>query len=220
MAMSINVYLRGEKAKDLPGFHDYPYKGNHEIEYHTYTAADLRLHNDGGRWYITLDRPEDIIPVVVKDLVEEISFVDYEALAGLPRREAGIYRYQKATATVEAGGPQRKPGIRIRSETMEDLRELLKKILTGTVRPDESFEREQNGESCAEIMRERSSLAEHDRELYGRLASERAEVDIFLRDLSSRPRWWRIFRWWPLCSRKRVLARLQRVLDIIDRVHR
>lgn len=167
--MSINVYLEGDKVRDLEGFIVKP-RGEYDKRWEEYELPGISLRYDKGRWFMTLNDPTEPIPAVIANLVEEIS--SHESIPSIPKREAGIYHHESAIAEVEHGkhGDPRKTSVDIKAKCMKDLLELSRMIKVGSTRPDESYEGEQLGMSRKELEAE---LARTKEELESARTSER-----------------------------------------------
>lgn len=196
---TINVYLRGNMS-DLEGF--VPDKRHSTIGY----CQGFSFYLQNGRWYFTLSDPSDKIPAFLLDCVEEISL--YEALSREIRRESGIYLCGTAEAELASCDERgRSSRVRIRGKSMEDVRELLRRIKTGSIRPDESYEAKQAGMSRAELEKELEDWKLKARvfEDHLRKASDELNELQNLRLGIARMRW-------PLLWRKWVDSQLYRIL--------
>ncbi len=150
MSKSINVYINQEIRKD-PKFTSKPYSDNSGFE----------LKIDG--LSITVDKkrlcimPGDgPIPEAVLPYVEAVSIHEFIS-AERSYRETGIYRLgEDATAEVQLIDTGKTPSyfIIVTSKKMEAGLELLHKIKIGALRPDESYEGTQQGQSRADLEAE------------------------------------------------------------------
>lgn len=139
--MGINVYLRGQWVTGLPGFETLTIREGNGNAHKRHSLPGIALSRENGRWYIRLGEITDPIPSILADLVDEITMMEYATFPA--KRELGIYRLGSAEASV---GPEKIEGrikVFITSKTMEDLRELYRQILAGTIRPEVSYENEQ-----------------------------------------------------------------------------
>lgn len=189
--MSINVYLKGDEVKNLEGFTTKKKQGGKPVqEWDEHELSGVKLSLDKGRWYIYLSEPTEPIPAVVKDIVEEISFHGY-LKAGI-RREMGIYRHESAEAEIDAESAGGKPMyvVRIKAKRMENLLELFHKIKIGSIRPEESYEGQQNGMSRAELEAELERM----RQSVSAFESLKANLYTFYQELEKGG--------WPFCTKK------------------
>jgi hypothetical protein len=140
-AMSVRVYLIGDKAKDLPGFDTIPRPdyGPNSKEY--VADGDIKLYRENGRWYIAVGSIADPIPPQVLDIVDEISFRDW--VPKLSERQFGVYHLVTAEAEVDLDNGDKKPRleISIRAKNMEDVRDLYHRIRVGSIspKPEDSY---------------------------------------------------------------------------------
>lgn len=146
---STNLYLK-EKVKEIDGF-DSKLRGEREKWTEYWIPGGIRLKNEKGRWYSVIDL-EDPIPEILADLVEEITYHDI-FLAAPVSRERGLYRFGSAEGKLEFNGDGRIPEykIKISAKTIDDIRELDRRIKAGSIRPEESYEGAQNGMSRADL---------------------------------------------------------------------
>ena len=200
--MSINVYLKGDEVRKLEGFTTKKRQGGKPVqEWDEHELSGVKLSHDKGRWYIMLHEPTEPVPATVVDIVEEISF--YEWISLRPSREAGIYRHESAEAEVEPdkiGGDNRLK-IRIRAKKMEDLLELYRKIRTGSIRPEQSYEGQQGGMSRAELEAE---LERMQRDADRALEILKANLRTLYRELENG---------WPFCTKVTVRDKIDRILN-------
>ncbi len=151
--MSINLYL-DNKLKELDGFKSAPYSkapGN-EMSYN-----GMHVFNDNGRLYIMCGE-NSLIPDELKDLVEEVTW--HDSIPQMGYREAGVYRHETAECELvpsDSGGAKREKlvyGLKLKAKNLEDIKILLHKVKTGTIRPEESYEGKQTGMSREQLEQE------------------------------------------------------------------
>lgn len=114
------------------------------------------LHGSLSQPYVTLSDNVEI-PKELIEYVEEIS--QYEHIPVMSRREAGIYRHESAECELmpsENGGKNPKPfhSLKVKGKKLDDVRNLIHMIKTGTIRPVESYEAPQGGKSRQQLMDE------------------------------------------------------------------
>lgn len=151
--MTINLYLNN-KVRESPGFKSERYSDNSGDNI---TFNGTHVSSDKGRLYLmwSEDRP---ISDELKDLVEEISC--YETIPQMGRRESGIYRYETAECELTPGdygnAKREKPvyKLKITAKNPEDIKVIMHKVKTGTIRPEESYEGHQQGKSRSELERQ------------------------------------------------------------------
>ncbi|OGH89450.1 MAG: hypothetical protein A2469_04605 [Candidatus Magasanikbacteria bacterium RIFOXYC2_FULL_40_16] len=157
--MSVNLYL-SEKVRELPGFESKPYSDGSGDEMR---IKGMRLQGDKGRFYLYWDM-SDSLSDELKDLVEEISC--YETIPQMGYRESGIYRHGSAECELipeDQGNSKRQKlvyRLKITASKLEDVREILHKVKTGAIRPEESYECRQSGKDRSELERELSHTKE------------------------------------------------------------
>lgn len=139
--MSVYVFLKGSEVSKIEGFESKSKEKSFTVADRFRLPIGVYLFYKEGRWYFELDEPTDPIPSAFVSIVEEISFREYPRVSF--KREAGIYKYGSAEAEVELPGGDGKFMIKIKSKNMKDLLDLYRKIRTGSIRPKQSYEREQ-----------------------------------------------------------------------------
>lgn len=150
-AMSVNVYLKNEVRERL-GFSSVPSDGGSGNEI-TFNGRPLREERER-RIYLVWNE-DDPIPDDLKDLVEEVS--RYEWVPRMGVREPGIYRLNTAECRMipDDMGSARRPDLvyklRLRAKNLEDVNELMHRIMVGTIRPEESYEGNQQGKSRQQL---------------------------------------------------------------------
>lgn len=220
--MSVNVYLKGEEVTKLDGFKTVKqhHQGN---SWDNYNYKGLTLYCSGGDWYFTLYNVDDNIPDALKELVERVVYMG--RFSFLPAREAGEYLHESAVAKVSSidnsGKGNRENSIRIDAVKMEDLRELLKQIRVGSIRPHKSYEGPQNGLSRnkleAELKEANAKLElswveiDHLKELLTEKATERID-DARKLAMVGNFKFTMAHTIWPLCFRTRVVRALSDIL--------
>lgn len=217
--MSLNAYLT-DAVKELPGFTSHPYKdgGGNNMK-----IDSLHLFDDKGRLYARLGDENSVVPSTLKDYVEEFSF--YEWIPQVSHRETGIYRLESAEAEVEDNwGGSKRPMYRVKiiGKELMYIRDLFRMIKVGSIRPEESYEKPQQGlsragleEKLAQALRSKEKLVEELRVVesvlhdtvkdYQHASKKIAMVVSLARTLRG--------EMWGLC-RKRVVA--QRITNILD----
>jgi len=174
--MSVNVYLKGEKVKDLEGFEVVEWRskeGEKGERYRLPGRIDLSYSN--GRWSIYLSELEDKIPSIIADIVEEISFQDWLSESQAVR-ESGFYRHKSAEAELIIR--QSKMRVHIRGKQKKDLLELLRKIKAGSIRPYESHEGKQDGLSHKELEEKIISLEEEKKQMLKIIEDSKKAIEI------------------------------------------
>lgn len=150
--MSVNLYLNN-KVRELEGFKSERYKDNSGDKI---TLNGAHVSNDKGRLYLAWSEDAPV-PSELTDLVEEISC--YETIPQMGRRESGIYRHESAECELtpeDYGNAKRdKPMYRLKitATKIEDIKVIIHKVKTGTIRPEESYEGHQQGKSRSELER-------------------------------------------------------------------
>lgn len=142
--MSGKIYLKDEIMEREDFEAKEQEKGTEK--WNQYFLGGVRISRDSGRFYLTLNKLEDRIPEIVKDVTNEISF--YNQIPMNPERIRGRYELESASATVDQVpdgrlGNDSEYAVQITSETMEDARELYYAIRVGEILPTESWEEEQ-----------------------------------------------------------------------------
>lgn len=206
--MSLYVYLRGDEVKKIEGFTTTLRQGGKPVqEWNEYKLSGVSIHYDeNGRWHIFLSEPTDSVPAVVADIIEEVSLHKYLN----NRREEGIYRYESAEAEIDrqSAGGKFLYRVRIKAKKMEDLLELFRNIKIGSIRPDESYEGQQNGLSRAELEEELKQLQDK----FGNL---KGHYDVFCRRLRAVQEFLDTLRAssWPFCTKSSVAKRITESLN-------
>ena len=219
--MSVNVYFTDE-VKKLDGFTKKPYKDNSGDEM---KIDGMHLFSDKARLYAMLGDENSVVPEKLQPCVE--SFTLYESIPQVAHRETGIYRHESAEAEVEwedGYGKNGKPKYKVQivGKKIEDMRDLLRKIKTGTIRPEESYEGQQLGMSRSEleaqwkrVSRERDDLSEQVHLSEETFRAEKGnfhdacEKNVKLRRLASELRKAN----WPWCAKTSVADSIDQVLD-------
>lgn len=150
--MSLRVYLdeKGiKKVRETPRFY---ITGPHGERWHLPGGVTLCYEKEC--CFMRLDEVLDPIPSAIINFVKEFTLRDCHRAS---RRESGIYTHKTAKAEVIMDSSGLSVSIFIRGKSREDVLDLLKKIKTGTIRPEESYEAPQDGMSSGEI---RAKLAE------------------------------------------------------------
>lgn len=151
--MSVNMYL-SDKVRELDGFKSERYSDNSGDKM---TLNGVHVFGDKSRLYMmwSEDAP---VPDELKDLVEEFSC--YEAIPQMGRRESGIYRHESARCELtpeDYGNAKReKPlyKLKVTAKSLEDIKVILHKVKTGTIRPVESYEERQGGKTRQQLESE------------------------------------------------------------------
>ncbi len=162
--MSVNVYLKNE-VRNLDGF----VLGSTD-NMGRYTSRTkfkgVILSEEGDRLYLGIHSENQEVPECLADMVEEISVCDFFC-PNRGTRETGIYRHNSAEAELEVGCDSRQLrfNIHIRSKKMSDVRELLRLIKIGAIRPNESYEGSQQGKSHRQLEDELASVRQFVNEL-------------------------------------------------------
>lgn len=155
--MSLRVYVNEEgvkKVKEAQGF----YKTGRDGCEQWHIPGIITLAYEKGLCFLTLNEISDSIPSVIVDFIEEITIRDYHRAS---KRESGIYRHKTAEAEVVMDSSGMSVSIFIRGKSKEDALDLMKKIKTGAIRPEESYEAPQDGILSSEL---RAKLTELERE--------------------------------------------------------
>lgn len=194
--MSVRVYLN-ERVKELDGFKTKLRRNSQREEWEEHSLpGNIRLCQDNGRWYVTLDEPNEPIPTAVAGIIEEISLRG--SIVQCPRREAGLYRFESAEAEITQ--EQQCLLISVRAKKMEDFLHLFRQIKAGYIRPKVSYEGQQEGKSQAEFEAETEMLRVE--------AEEFTSLKADLRLLSRR-----MEGGWPFCTKKEVRRKIATILD-------
>jgi hypothetical protein len=107
--------------------------------------------------YIYLNDYDDEVPEIFEDMIERFSM--HHSIPTKPHREFGIYKFKTAEAVIEHDS-QTMISIRANGVKLDDIRNLINMIKTGTLRPKESHEGLQSGKSKQEIEEENRQLIE------------------------------------------------------------
>ena len=159
MAMTIHVYVLGlEAVLKIDGCKERKMAGQPGLP--IYDVCGVILRQDDGRWMFPLSDLENRIPAGLVEFVDEISVRDNCSLVGLPKREAGRYVHKSAVAEVCPASERQCPVVRIRSKNMEDARELLHKIMVGSILPEESYEKPQIAPSHEWLKKQSTRLGQ------------------------------------------------------------
>lgn len=108
----------------------------------------MRLERRGDRLILPFGEAETEVPPPLDWLVEEVSFMG--DIPAVPHREYGVYRHESARAQVTKSR-RRCAKAYIVGKTIADVRELYHRILAGSIRPEESYEKPQTGKSRKEM---------------------------------------------------------------------
>lgn len=185
--MSVNLYIN-EWITEFSFFKPAPHNGS----VINLGCGDIKVFTERGRFYSMWDENTPV-PEGLKEFVEEVSL--YEMFPWMADRETGVYHYKMAEGTVvfvrpfEGHGPRYK--VEISAKNLEDAKELLHMIKVGGIRPDESYE----GPQCGESRTELKAMIEEVRMLAVQLRDEQ----------------------WPLCTKKTVASRILDALDVLPR---
>ena len=159
--MSVNMYLNN-KVRKLPGFKSEPYR---DCSGDKMTINGMSLFGDKGQLYAMLSDENSVVPEELKEMVEGFSF--YDAIPQMARRESGIYRHETAECELTpedyGSGKREKPvyKLKVTAKSLEDIRELVHKIKTGVIRPDESYEAPHSGKSRMQLEAELMATQQH-----------------------------------------------------------
>lgn len=154
--MSLRVHLSEEGMKVVKNMPRFCMLGTRNEEW--FVPGIITLAHERGSCFLTLNEVSDPIPPAIKDLIGFVTLREHHSAS---KRESGIYRYETAEAEVIMDSSGKSVSIFIRGKSKEDALDLLKKIKTGTIRPEESYEAPQDGMSSGEI---RAKLTELERE--------------------------------------------------------
>ncbi len=214
------AYMTEEAARKLPGFEEYDYKGGgkgHRIPGMDLWFKDCTVH-------VMLSESIGQLPEVIKDVVYEITM--YDTLYMSVSRETGIYRNGTAEARLDL--PQRvnkmSANVRfpydlfVKAKNLEDLRAIVEQIKTGTIRPEESYEGSQTGQSRKELEdavrslenSARRELAICDKKIAAIRWYAAALVEKFSTGVA------RFSKLWPFCRKSRVAATIRHILDHVE----
>jgi hypothetical protein len=141
----------------------------------------MSLFGEKGRLYAVLGDENSEIPEELKEFAEDITFYDW--IPNVVRRETGVYRFETAEAELETDqmNKQLKYKVQMRAKNMDDIRTLLRKIKTGTIRPDESYECAQGGKTRQQLEAE----ATHWEQQYGDANFELELVQALLKEVEA-----------------------------------
>ena len=227
--MSINVYLNN-KVRELAGFKSERYPDNSGDKI---TLNGMQVSSDKGRLYLYWNE-DAVIPDELKDLVDEISC--YEAIPQMGHRESGIYRHESAECELTPGdhgnAKREKPvyKLKITAKNFEDIKVILHRVKTGTIRPEESYEERQGGKTrqqleselmqiqkqlgearaTVEELREKATLAERSFADYRSQFSGACEKNARLRQLARTIENGSLL---PLIFRSTVATQIEAILD-------
>lgn len=160
---SLRVYLSEEgkeKIEKMPGFYK---TGINKEQWH---VSEIILTHDTGCCFLTLNEVLDPIPSKIASFVEEVTLRDCHRAS---KRESGIYRHKTAKAEVTMDNSGLSVSIFIRGKSREDVLNLLEKIKTGTIRPEESYESPQDGMSSKEIRAKLTELEHINSDLHNQV---------------------------------------------------
>lgn len=148
--MGVNVYLSA-KIREAEGFEDKPESGGNPVQHWTTPYFQrIRLEFDKGRYALHLHGLANEIPECLDEFVRSISVV--ETFPTSPRRTTGVYKHKKATAELDISRYHRNEfRLHITSKTLEDARELYRRIRAGKITPKESWEEEEEEEEGSEV---------------------------------------------------------------------
>lgn len=163
---TVRVYLKKEAVRAQLSFKSEMFKdGSGE----KMTLCGISVFELSGRLY-SIWRDDAPITDELKDLVEEISC--YETIPQIVRRESGIYRLESAECelTQEYHCGVLRYELKTKGKGLEDVNMLRRKIKTGTIRPEESYEDCQGGKT-------RKKLEDEIRENQQQIDEERVIID-------------------------------------------
>ncbi len=195
------VYLKDEVAT-TKGFSETTHHDGSESHKMRLRLGCIGLNQQqNGRWMCYLGLNTKEVPPELAELVEEISFMT--DIPASPHRERGVYRHESARAQVTASSGKIGSKVHITGKNLADVRELHHKILAGSVRPEESYEGEQNGMSRRKLEVELARLRVLE------LESKKLVADLFrlvvkLREESHRR--------WPFCTKDGMADRILKIL--------
>src|SRR5680860_512578 len=157
--MSVHVYV-DNRISLQEGLKCVPLDGDLSSLKRTFEGTNL--FKDGDRLYFRLSDSLIIpIPALLKEFVEEISC--HESILRMAPRESGIYRHKTAECELT---PILYDGkhyyhLEIIAKTLEDIKEIIHLIKIGGIRPDESFENGQGGQTYQQLEKDyRQTLEE------------------------------------------------------------
>ena len=147
--MSVNIYLNEEilKADGFVSLEQGKSVG-------TLKPQNLNILRDKGRLYV-VTTIQDSFPATLEKFVEEVSLYEYIS-AKHSVRETGIYRHDGAEAELQVylGDDGTTYSVMIKSKKIKAAFELLRKIKTGSIRPEESYDGVQSCKSATETWTE------------------------------------------------------------------
>ena len=182
--MSINLYFKNS-VRELSSFKSERYPDNSGDKI---TLNGSNLHGDKGRLYAMWNEGSPI-PDDLKDHVEEVTFQEF--VPRMAAREYGIYRHLTAECDLmpaEQGNAKRERPMfwfRMTAKNLEDIQELKYKIMTGTIRPEESYEGPQGGKSRRQLECELQQTQQQ-------LGEALEESRLLRTELDSRVSQWRL----------------------------
>ncbi len=195
--MSANLYFTDE-VRNLPGFKSTPYADGSGDRMQ---IGGITLFNDRGRLCTFVGDEGAKLPEELQKYVAEFSL--YITMAEVARRETGIYCQGSAEAELEVAEYSKgRLGYRVRArgKKAEDVRELLRMIRAGEIRPERSYEGQQIGMSRSELEAKVASLAEKNGELHSAMR-KLAELRKLADDLRAER--------WPWCSKISVADKIR-----------
>lgn len=164
--MSLRVYVDEKGIKNIMGTRGFYRTGLGGCE-QWHIPGIITLAYEKGCCFLTLNEVSDPIPPAIAEFVEKITIREYHQAS---KRESGIYRYKTAEAEVMMDSSGVSASIFIRGMSKEDALDLLKKIKTGTIRPDESYETPQDRISSKEICAKLTELEHINSDLRDQIA--------------------------------------------------
>src|SRR3989344_2226588 len=212
--MSVNVYLR-EEIRQAEGFGmKTKIWGKPPQNYEQATFMGIELSMSEGRLSLHLGYLDGKIPEVLLLFVSDVSFHDCFPLQ--PRRETGVYRDDKfgdAIAKLEVNSSNY--FLRITGTKLEEGKKLDEAIRAGTVRPTESGEQSQQGQSRDELEAELAESRRAVEDLDSRYGTAIAQREQALEQLSAVRKFANVLArdaGWRICLKSTVSGSLLQIL--------
>lgn len=202
--MSVHLYLQ-DAVREHQEFESVPAPFSDRCE-PTVTLKGIRLYREQDQFYLPLNDENCDVPDGLENFIKKITFRD--GIRQLSSRETGIYREGSAVGHLDLDEKKSTYKIKISATSMDDIRNLLRKVRTGTIRPDESYEGAQVGKTRKQLEDEVAQLqrecARAKVEL-DRLKNAWKQVEDWVSKLNT--------RFWPFCSKNAIVKKIQGAKD-------
>lgn len=201
----INLYFE-EEVKTLPSFRSKPYLNGSENQMKIAENISI-FSNHEGHLYTFWDKRVPI-PDELKGVVKEIS--SHETIPQMAHRESGIYRHKSAecelTPADHGNSKREKPVYQLmfKAKDLGDILELEHLIKTGEIRPEESYEGQQNGISRIHLETKIEQMQQDLRLFFNDIDGLKTELNGLYHSLVG---------WWPFCRKKTVRDEIKKILN-------